>query len=84
MSIDNTEIDIIPYRQDFVGISTVPDFSELGPEQVSAKVLLKCLKSKMGFRLTFWKRKSILKMTMVSYAKVRYSGLGDYVWVVSI
>ena len=37
---DNSEIDIVPYRQGFVGISTVRDLSERGPVQVSAKVSL--------------------------------------------
>ena len=37
MSIDNSEIDIIPCRQGFIGISTIQDFSERGPVQVIEK-----------------------------------------------
>ena len=37
MSIDNSEIDIIPCRQGFIGISTIQDFSERGPMQVIEK-----------------------------------------------
>ena len=35
--IDNSEIDIVPHRQGFVGSSTVLDLNERGPVQVSAK-----------------------------------------------
>ena len=37
MSIDNSEIDIIPCRQGFIGISTIQDFSERGAVQVIEK-----------------------------------------------
>ena len=37
MSIDNSEIDIVPCRQGITGISTVQDFSERGPVQVIEK-----------------------------------------------
>ena len=37
MSIDNSEIYIIPCRQGFIGISTIQDFSERGPVQVIEK-----------------------------------------------
>ena len=47
MSIDNTEIYIIPRRQGFIGISTVQDFSERGPVQDFEKAaLLKCFKDR--------------------------------------
>ncbi len=47
MSIDNSEIDIIPCRQGFIGIGTIQDFSERGPVQVMKKVaLLKSLKDR--------------------------------------
>ena len=35
MSIDNSEIDIVPCRQGFIGISTTQNFSERGPVQVT-------------------------------------------------
>ena len=35
--IDNSEIDIVPCRQGFIGISTIQDFSERGPVQVIEK-----------------------------------------------
>ena len=37
MSIDNSEIDIVPFRQGFIGISTIQDFGERGPVQVTEK-----------------------------------------------
>ena len=37
---DNSEIDIVPCRQGFIGISTIQDFSERGPVQVIEKVSL--------------------------------------------
>ena len=37
MSIDNSEIDIVPCRQGIIGISTIQDFSERGPVQVTEK-----------------------------------------------
>ena len=37
MSIDNSEIDIVPCRQGFIRISTIQDFSERGPVQVIEK-----------------------------------------------
>ena len=47
MSIDNSEIDTIPCRQGFIGISTIQDFSERGPVQVIEKgSLIKCLKDR--------------------------------------
>ena len=35
--IDNSEIEIVPCRQGFIGISTVQDFSERGSVQVIEK-----------------------------------------------
>ena len=92
MSIDNSEIDIVPCRQDIIGISTIQDFSERGPVQVIEKgSLVKMFeRSKwyiwMGFGLRFWKlnRSWTGDGTMVTYAQVRYTDLGDYVWVVCI
>ena len=48
MSIDNSEIDIVPCRQGFIGISTIQDFSERGPVQVTEKktALLKKFKDR--------------------------------------
>ena len=37
MSIDNSEIDIVPCRQGFIEISSIQDFSERGPVQVVEK-----------------------------------------------
>ena len=37
LSINNSEIDIVPCRQGFIGISTIQDFSERGPVQVIEK-----------------------------------------------
>ena len=37
VSIDNSEIDIVPCRQGFIGISTIQDFSDRGPVQVIEK-----------------------------------------------
>ena len=92
MSIDNREINIVPCRQGIIGMSTIQEFSERGPVQVTEKgSLVKMFeRSKwyiwMGFGLTFWKlnRSWTGDGTMVTYAQVRYTDLGDYVWVVCI
>ena len=74
------------------GISTIQDFSERGPVQVTEKGSLVKLfeRSKwyiwMAFELTFWKlnRSWTGDGTIVTYAQVRYLDLGDNVWVVFI
>ena len=73
-------------------ISTIQDFGERGPMQVIEKgSLIKMFERWkwyiwMGFGLTFWKlnRSWTGDGTMVTYAQVRYSDLGDYVWVVCV
>ena len=45
MSIDNSEIDIVPCRQGFIGINTVQDLSEQG-RSLKKAALLKCLKDR--------------------------------------
>ena len=48
MSVDNSGIDIVPYRQGFVGITAVQDLSEWDPVQVSTKSsLIKMIKDEM-------------------------------------
>ena len=37
MSFDNSEVDIVPCRQGFIGISTIQDFSEWDAVQVIKK-----------------------------------------------
>ena len=56
MSIYNSEIDIVPCRQGFTGISTVQDFSEGAPVQVTENgslALFKCLKDRNDMN-GFW------------------------------
>ena len=92
MSIDNSEIDIVACRQGIIGISTIQDSSERGPVQVIEKgSLVKMFeRSKYIYMNGFWAH--ILEAyrswtgdgTMVTYAQVRCTDLGDYVWFVCI
>ena len=54
MSIDNSEIDIIPCLQGFIGISTIQDFSERGPVQVIEKGSLEQRKHEVAQVVTFF------------------------------
>ena len=89
MSIDNSEIDIVPCRQGFIGINTVQDLSEQG-RSLKKAALLKCLKDRND--IYEWVLGSHFgslidleqEMGQWSHVQVRYTDLGDYVWVVYI
>ena len=55
MSIYNSEIGIIPCRQEFIGISTIQDFSERGQcRSLKKAALLKCLKARNDIYEWVW------------------------------
>ena len=56
MSIDNSEIDIVPCRQGFIGISTIQEVGERGPVQVTEKgsLVKKNWKIEMIYMNGFW------------------------------
>ena len=98
MSIDNSEIDTVPCRQGFIGISTVKDFSERGPMQVIKKAaLLKCLKdrndiyewvlgSQFGSLIDLEQEMGQWSLTLRSgtLTSVITSGLFVYIWSIRV
>ena len=92
VSVDYTEVHIVPHRQSFFRVSTVQDPNKRGTIQVSTRccfitVLQRSKYSKrMGFEFIFLKFNSFCTGdgAMVTDAQVKYTDLCECIWVVCI